>query len=283
MADQRFVFEAANGKQLELKNIVDVVGMGIPPVQTANVGNGWRQDGSTVQAVWYDARVFTIMFDISARMWTQAATERRNIVRFFADKAPKRLLCTRFDGQVLALDGVRLVAEPDHSLGQIPFLENTLQFISGDPYFNKRMAPSSIPLEVAVLEWPSDGMQFIDTGMEYSSATNQIVIVNNGDVPADTIIRFAGPAVTPYIENITTGARIEVSRELTATDVLEIDSKSGRVDIVDVYGDRHNAFNYLADTSDFIQLEQGGNMLSFGSAGGEGTLSVGVVEYYASL
>jgi hypothetical protein len=134
-----------------------------------------------------------------------------------------------------------------------------------------------------LLEWPEEGLEIPEEGIELSTTTTKLMVYNNGDVQADAIIRFIGPAVTPYIENKTTGEKIEVDRTLTEGDVLEINSQTGRVDIVEDET-RHNAFNFISDDSELLTLAPGTNEIEFGSAGGAlGYIEIRGIERYASI
>jgi hypothetical protein len=285
MADQRFVFRNnATGATLELHNVAAVDGFGVPPVDVTATPRGWRMDGERIQWVAYGSRVFTVQFDTIARTWQSAAAMRRAVVRFFADKGERDLVCTRYDGTVLTLRDVRLTGGDAHSLAQVPYIENALQFVAPVPYFERAISATSVPLETALYEFDDAlGFEYTEGGVEFSSATNEIVLYNAGDVPADTLIWFKGAAVEPYIENKTTGQRVEVAQTLGTDDTLEVDSAAGRVDVVGAEGAKHNAFSFLSTSSDFIRLALGENVIEFGSAGGGGTITAGGVEYYASL
>ncbi len=283
MADQRFVFRDGT-RTLELPNIADIVGFGLPPVELGAVERGWRRDGQMIQWTRYDARPFSIQFDVSAMTYEDAAATRRAILAFFAGKRPITLECTRFDGLVLTLTDIHLAAPSAHVMHQIPFLQETLQFIAGNPFFTRAIPMSSVLLEVALLEWPDmDGLEWVENGIEFSSAENEITVNNNGDVDADALIQFMGPATTPYIKNTTTGTLIKVNRDLGEDDILEYDSATGRVDIIAEGGTRNNAYNFLTDDSGILRYVPGVNRLEFGSAGGGGRIRAGGTEYYASL
>jgi len=162
-------------------------------------------------------------------------------------------------------------------------MPSVVQFMAGDPYFKNDIPATSAVIEEPLLEWPEDGLELPEDGIELSATTTKLMVYNNGDVQSDAIIRFVGPAVTPYVENQTTGERIEVDRELDEGDVLEINSETGRVDIIDVDG-RHNAFNYITDDSEFITLAPGDNEIEFGSAGGAlGYIEIRGIERYAGI
>jgi len=279
---QRFIF--TDGVQtLELEYVINVIGLGTPPVSITSTPKGWRQDGVNVQWAAYDARPFTVEFDVRADNYEAAAAERRAVIRFFADKQPKQLIYMR-GAWAAYLYPVYLAGPYETPMREQRVLTGALQFIAANPWFKRDLAPSSAMIEVPLLEYPAAGLEYPAAGIEYSSAETGLLVTNDGDVDADALIRFIGPATTPYVENTTTGQRIEVNRELAAGEVLEINSASGRVDIIDTAGMRHNAFNFITEDSSFITLAPGENHIEYGSAGGAlGYIEIGGTEYYAGV
>jgi hypothetical protein len=283
MANQRFIF--SNGeKQIELQNIEAIEGLGLPPTELYTHPRGWRMDGANVQWSRYTERPFTIAFDFIGVTFEQVAAQRRELLRLFANKEACELICTREDGLVVTLTGIRMVAPTLHPLHEIPYMPEIMQFIAADPYFRREIPQSSMPLETARLGWPApNGLSWLAGGIPFSIAEKEIMLTNHGDVYADAIIRFSGPATTPYVENLTTGQKLTVNRTLGNDDVLEINSRTGRVDIIGSDGTRNNAFNYITDDSVFLRYAIGQNIIEFGSAGGAGSIEAGGIEYYASL
>ena len=49
--------------------------------------------------------------------------------------------------------------------------------------------------------------------IEYSTAEDELTVLNSGDINADAIVRFYAPAVRRTLENLTTGEKIEVNAE----------------------------------------------------------------------
>jgi hypothetical protein len=281
MAHQRFVFQS-DAETYEIQNIKSVQGLGLPPVKLTSK-TYWRRDGLKVNDVGYDARIMTFEWDFDNKTFEEAATQRRSFMRFFADKGPRKLEYTRADGMTVYLYPVYLAAGSAPAMEEHANLPEAMQFIAENPYFKRNLVVTSVTLETPLLEWPDAGLEWTEQGFECSSASNTLQSANEGDINADTVIRFYGPAVTPFVENTTTGQRFEVDRTLGASDMLEVDSASGRVNIIDGAGVRHNAYNYMTEDSELIQLARGVNQIQFGSAGGGGYIEIGGVEYYASL
>ena len=277
---QRFIFYS-DTDSLELRYVSEATGLGVPSVDIEST-KGYRQDGVTVHGVDYQPRVFSLSFGIAGKNFLAAADERRKVARFFADKKPKKFVYMR-DNFTAYLYPVYLMGGYETPIASSRLMPSVVQFMAGDPYFKNDIPATSAVIEEPLLEWPEDGLELPEDGIELSATTTKLMVYNNGDVQSDAIIRFVGPAVTPYVENQTTGERIEVDRELDEGDVLEINSETGRVDIIDVDG-RHNAFNYITDDSEFITLAPGDNEIEFGSAGGAlGYIEIRGIERYAGI
>lgn len=277
---QQYIF--GNGiEKIELKYVSAVEGLGIPFADVISTKRH-RQDGEAVGSVNYQSRVFSLAFGVAGKNYLAAADERRRITRFFADKKPKHFWYSR-ENFTAYLYPVYLRDGYDTGITRSRLLPSIMQFIAANPWFKKDIAPTSAMLEIPLMEYPEDGLEWVADGLEYSTAENELQILNRGDVEADTVIRFTGPAATPRIENRTTGEIIEVDRTIDVGDVLEINSVTGRVDIISNDG-RHNAFNFITDDSDFIHLAPGVNQIEFGSGGGAlGYVEIGGTEYYAGI
>jgi hypothetical protein len=277
---QRYIFHS-DAESIELKYVSGAEGLGVPPVDIEST-KGYRQDGVTVHGVDYQPRVFTLSFGIAGKNFLAAADERRKVARFFADKKPKKFVYMR-DNFTAYLYPVYLMGGFETPIASSRLMPSVVQFMAGDPYFKNDIPSTSAAIEEPLLEWPEDGLELVEGGLELSTSTTRLSVKNNGDVQSDAIIRFIGPAVTPYIENLTTGERIEVDRTLDEGEVLEINSMTGRVDIIED-DERHNAFNFISDESEFITLAPGQNEIEFGSAGGAlGYIEIRGIERYAGI
>ncbi len=277
---QRYIF-SNDREEIELKYVSAAEGLGIPPVEVISKKRH-KQDGETVDSVNYPPRVFSLAFGIGKTNYLAAAAERRRITRFFADKKPKYFKYSR-DNFSAYLYPVYLRDGYNTPMTESRLIPGIMQLIATDPWFKQDIIPTSAMLEIPLFEYIESGMEWPDAGIEFSIAENALSITNPCDIDADTVIRFVGPAKTPYVYNHTTGEKIEVDREIKAGDTMEINTATGRVDIIDETG-RYNAFNFITDESEFIHLAIGINKIEFGSAGGAlGYLEIGGTGYYAGI
>ncbi|GEM_PF-4693497 len=286
---QRFIFtddlEGKNSpgtKTIELLHVLEVKGLNGMP-STINGSKAYGKDGITVSSVTMDARPFSILFDILGENFEAAATERRALTSFFGNKKPKRFEYSRDDFKVYLKD-VYPAGVYETGVNEKRILNGTMQFIATNPYLKRDIPFSSFAFETAVLEYFEDGIEFPDTGLEYSTAETSITVANNGDEISPALIRFHGPANNPEVINTTTNQKMKVLIEIDSNEYLEVSSETGRVDKIDSENVRHNAFDSISDDSEFINLAVGENIFNFNSAGGgTGYLEVGGVEYYAGI
>lgn len=94
----------------------------------------------------------------------------------------------------------------------------------------------------------------------------QITIVNDGQLPTPVEIAFHGPADNPRITSRLTGAYVQVNQNLTADDVLYINTAFGRKSVeIETGGVRRDAYNYIdlgSNLADFV-LYPGDNVLEY--------------------
>lgn len=284
MAKQLFSFVNEAGDTLVLKYVKDVAGLGVPPVDITNT-RGFRQDGHTIQYVQYQARPFSFSFDLREATFELLAAERRKIAAFFGDKEPKTLIY-EYAGLLYQLTNVYLAGTFDTGIREVRQLPAIMQFIAGDPYFYRPIDAETLADEAAQLEWPLD---YLADGVEYSNReSSQVTIDYQGDVEAPLTIRFAGPATSPWVENETTGAKLEVNRTILEGETLEITAGYGQkqVEIInDDTGARTNAFHYITSGSVFIVLQPGINIIKFGASAGVSSAAVEIQysERYVSI
>lgn len=274
-----FYFTDTDGNnRLELENVLSVAGLGIPPVILTMSDRGHDIDGCVVTNAKYDARPFTVAWDVGD---PDAYRQMRNIGAYFADNKPKTFWHRRNEDTPKCLTPVYLNAAVEWDMSDMPVKTLTMPFVAPEPWWKIHLPYTSVTFEDAALEFP---LSIPETGVVMSTATYNIPAANAGDKEADTIIRFIGGAIQPFVKNITTGENLSVKRTVAVDEILEINSSTGRVDIIDAAGVRHNAFNYIGSDDDFIHLVKGDNTLTFGAGSGTvGYMEVGVVEYYSTV
>lgn len=284
---QRFFFTDGE-TTIELKNVTGVAGLDMPPRKIVT-SQGFEQDGVTVRSITFAERPFSISLDMRGKNYAEAVEQRRELSRFFGTRKPKKFIYDRDDYQ-LFLEDVYMTQQFETGGKELHILSGVLQFVAANPFFQREINIPSVPLEEPLLEFMSEGIEFDLTngtgGLEFSLMMDQLTVYNGGNEYSPAVFRITAPANNPYIINETTGQKIEVIRELTEGQVLEINSKTGRIDIIDPDGTRHNAFHYISDDpekSSFIMYAPGENIISFGNAGGSmGYLQVAGFAYYTS-
>ena len=102
-------------------------------------------------------------------------------------------------------------------------------------------------------------------------------ILNQGSIQSGCMITIEAinSVLNPYIENITTGEKMIINKELTRGDVLTINTNRGNKS-VKLYADgtTTNIINDLDESSKWITLEIGANKIIYGAEYGEENMSI---------
>jgi hypothetical protein len=107
--------------------------------------------------------------------------------------------------------------------------------------------------------------------------TDECEIINQGSIETGCTmeIEFINNVLNPYIENITTGEKMIINRELTQGDVLMISTQRGNKSIK-LYknGIITNIINDLDESSQWITLTAGANRFIYGAAAGAENMQI---------
>lgn len=102
-------------------------------------------------------------------------------------------------------------------------------------------------------------------------------ILNQGSIQSGCMITIEAinNVLNPYIENITTGEKMIINKELTRGDVLTINTNRGNKS-VKLYADgtTTNIINDLDESSKWITLEIGANKIIYGAEYGEENMNI---------
>lgn len=94
----------------------------------------------------------------------------------------------------------------------------------------------------------------------------RVNIVNEGHMEAPVIVEFHGPAINPYVKNLTTGKYIKIEAELGESQILYIDTAFGKKAIeIEEDGVRKDASAMMSYDSRFWNLQVGDNVIEYGS------------------
>ena len=274
----RFYFTDTDGNNpYELDHVIEVLGLGIAPTEITQVNRGARVDGTAVTNIRYAPRPFTVQFDF---LDPQGIVEMRELGSYFANNIPRSFWAQNDDDEPRCLTPVYLNDAVDFDVTDSPLKPMLMSFVAPDPWFKVFLPYTSVGFETPLLEFTLD---IPAEGVEFSSTSDVSSKTNRGSKNADTIIRFTGGVEHPYVTNLTTGESLTVYRDIEDTAILEINSATGRVDVIDANGVRHNAFNYLGDDDDLIHLAIGENQIEYGASGTLGEMEVSAIEYYATV
>jgi len=118
--------------------------------------------------------------------------------------------------------------------------------------------------------------------LSFGSVGQELDIENKGDMDSPVLIRMTGPLTNPELENVTTGQRISITREIRAGETLEINTAFGQksVTIIDANGNRSNGFHYVSPASEFWSLVPGLNTVTYAATEESGNSSVTLSFYH---
>jgi len=108
-------------------------------------------------------------------------------------------------------------------------------------------------------------------------ATATEIVTNSGNEKTDPILQITGPANSITITNLTTGGTFTLSENLTAGQVLVINTKEQTV----VLNPSTNKFSIL--TGDFFALGPGANSVEFAATGSDANTKLEVIYRSAYL
>lgn len=126
---------------------------------------------------------------------------------------------------------------------------------------------------------------FRGPGIRFATRGDRRTVVNDGDSPTPIKVRFVGNAVNPLLKNETTGEYIKVNYTIPEGFEMHINTADGNktVELVDSVGTRTNVFNYIDLASTFFKLDQGENVLSFITEGGQPDVYIEFYNHYLGV
>jgi len=118
--------------------------------------------------------------------------------------------------------------------------------------------------------------------LSFGTVGQELDIENKGDMESPVLIRMTGPLTNPVLENVTTGQRITITREIQGGETLEINTAFGQksVTIVSASGSRSNGFHYVSPSSEFWGLIPGLNTVSYAATEESANSSVTLSFYH---
>jgi len=115
--------------------------------------------------------------------------------------------------------------------------------------------------------------------LNFGTVSQQITVRNSGNVDTPILVYFAGEIHDPEIENLTTGKKISVVKNIDDGKTLIINTTFGKKSVQILDGGLTNAFEYVDLDSVFWQLVPGDNEIRY-VASFEGANSLCKLLYY---
>lgn len=91
-------------------------------------------------------------------------------------------------------------------------------------------------------------------------------IYNSGHIETPVLVEFHGPAVNPYVKNLTVGKLIKLDAELSSDQILYVDTTFGKNTVeIEENGVRRDVSQLISIDTRFWRLQVGDNMVEYGS------------------
>ncbi len=155
-----------------------------------------------------------------------------------------------------------------------------IQFIATDPFIYEAATQKvDIALWVSNLEFP---LEVLEEGIEvgYRSPSLIVNVLNEGSESSGMNIRFLAlsEVVNPKLLNVNTYEAFNLNYKMLPGDVIEVSTYRGKRSIMLIRNNvKSSIFNALDfDTSKFLQLEPGDNLLRYDATSGLDFLEVSV-------
>ncbi|MCS5499799.1 phage tail family protein [Lysinibacillus sp. A4] len=155
-----------------------------------------------------------------------------------------------------------------------------LQFISSDPFIYEAASRKvDIALWESNLEFP---LEVVEEGIEigYCNPSLIVNVLNEGSESTGMSIRFLAlsEVVNPKLLNVNTYEAFNLNYTMLPGDVIEVSTYKGKRSIILIRNnEQSNIFNALDfNTSKFLQLEPGDNLLRYDASSGLDFLEVSV-------
>jgi hypothetical protein len=238
----------------------------MPPVDSGNVARSARH-GSWPGRAYAQERIVTVEFDLLPASYdTSALRAAVRAATTISEDATEQALVVRDD------DGAALLAWGQVHRRALPMGQGyrrrvegcAIQWTCADP---RRY---SLTEQTVTADAPSAGTGLVfpltfplDFGI--AATTGTATAANAGQAPAHPLITITGPAVTPRVVNMATGAVLEFDLALVAGESLVIDTNAGTV-LLGGTGNRLYALTAASVPVEAFVLAPGDNPLALRAA-----------------
>ncbi|MGW4030254.1 phage distal tail protein [Streptomyces sp. NPDC004838] len=175
----------------------------------------------------------------------------------------ERWLAVRLHGEVLAVRArvSQRVVPADRVFATQGAAKASVQWLATDPrryLVNEQLATTGPPEPESGLTWPLTWP--LNWGQ--AKSTGDVMAENTGSAPTNPVIVFRGPCTMPTVTERVSRRRLRYAIDLTAADVLEVDTGAGTVMLNNSASRRHTA---MGDSSpeELFAFEPGRAELSF--------------------
>lgn len=234
------------------------------------------QDGSTYIDTVLEPRYLTIEGMIWSTHTAEVMERRRKLVRVLNPRLGPGTLRLEFDSVVREIEAVAETSPVFPDKGRKPMQQFIISLVCPDPAWR------SDEEETWTLASFIGGFSLpFSFPLSFGTVGQTLDVENYGDLESPVFIRMIGPLKNPVLENVTTGQRISITREILEGESLEINTAFGKksVTIIDSNNNRSNAFHYVSPDSEFWQMVPGLNTVSY-AATEESSSSAVTISFY---
>lgn len=274
-----FAIENAKGNRLRLSNnpnysLISVTGLE-PANANINTAVNASFDGSTFKSSRLENRNIVIMLAIE----NAVETNRIELYKFIKVKDKITVFYSNNTRDVYIEGYVESM-----SIGFFDMKQAVqISVICPNPYFkNVEESMENFSTISGLFEFPfsieAEGIPFSEIEVD-----QEVNIENRGDVATGMIIEFRalGSVTNPAIYNTETGKFVKLNETMSDGDVIQVNTNRGEKGVVKVSGGTvTNILNKLDDTSSWLELDTGDNIMMFTAEAGAVNLQCIVYHYY---
>lgn len=241
---------------------------------------GMLQDGETYINSYLNVRYITLNFAITANSNRLLNEYKRKLYDVLNPKLGECELHYKTDDTAKKINVITEII-PSMIDSNICLFEGTIRFTAYDPYWK-----SEVESRVNIAEWKGK-FKFpliLNRGviMGYREPSLIVNVNNSGDSTTGLILKFKskGSVTNPSLFNLNTKEYIKINTEMTAGEVIIINTNTGNKKITSLKnGVETNILNLLDLSSTFLQLKTGDNLFRYDADDNLNNLEVEVNFY----
>jgi len=218
---------------------------------------GLNQDGETYLSSSLDKRNIVI----EGKITCNAQLNKPRMISILNPKLSGKL--TVIDGEAKKHISCRVEKAPSLSIDPTPRF--VLSLLSLNPFFYDEEFKVDVALWKGDLSFP---IEFSETGFVFGHREQSLIVnvINPSDMKCPMRIEFRalGELENPSILNVNTGEFFKLNKMMVSGEIISVITTPGGKRVTQsLNGIEANAFNFIDEDSDFLQLEVGDNLFRY--------------------